>query len=315
MLPGRRRAEDPAGPRCPDHAPRFWFATPAGDTPTLRQGHPAPPHLACSVTLSFVIISLCVSIMVGTTAGLAIVVAVLRRRRHENVRWAGKIAHRLTSLGHPFKATDQGHAKGSIAGRNAVLARAPGPRTVAVVTLHLPLEDTTGPERPNLKLPEGGASHRFGPRWVQAWVDDGEVAAAPGLLTHTLSLAQAAERQQTAPWELFAGQQGLDFHESSRTVPCAMRGEVSGVPVQVHLEGVRSPPLRTIITAAFPRARHRAPGPVPMLPDVASLLTEDAEVGEDTVKLAFPGMVVDELEQRIADAVSLARALAGSARG
>ena len=146
---------------------------------------------------------------------------------------------------------------------------------------------------------------------------------APALLARALSLAAAAEQQQTAPWALFAGQRGLDFRASRQGESCAIEGEVGGVPVHIHLDGTHKPPVRTVIVAAFPRrsrAQVRAGKPSAgaagsMSLELADLLSryEDAEVGDDSIRLHLPGMVVDDLDERISEAVALARALASSA--
>jgi len=270
--------------------------------------------------LSTVLVTAAIVVMVlATVLGIA-VHRLLKRRQAEDRVWAEATAHRLTAMGNLFHTNGNHQVRGTVAGRTAVLARSTDGRIAAVVTLHVPINDADGPRRPNLRLPRDGSDHRFGRRWVQVWTDDATPAATPPLLARALSLAQAAEEQQTAPWALFAGQQGLAFKASRQGEPCVIEGEFGGVPVHVHLDGVQKPPLRTIIVAAFPRRRRTGPPP-PMggmeslAVDLPNLLNryEDAEVEDGTVRLRIDGMVVDDLEQRLNEAILLARAFASSA--
>jgi len=266
--------------------------------------------------------------VVATVLGL-VVHRLLKQRRAADKVWAETTAERLSKLGHPFSTTSAGQVRGSISGRTAVLARShngalPGP-IAAVVTLHLPLAHTDSelPSRPNLRRPSDGASHRFGSRWVQVWSEETGTEAAPTLLARAITLAAAAEQQQTAPWALFAGQRGLDFKASRQGESCVIEGEVGGVPVHVHLDGTHKPPVRTVIIAAFPRRGRSAArvgahptGPIgSMSLELANLLSryEDAEVGDDSIRLHLPGMVIDDLDERISEAVALAKALSSSA--
>ena len=279
--------------------------------------------------LTAVLVTMTIGLMVLATVLGLVVHRLLKRRRALDSVWAAGTAERLTELGHPFATTPAGQVRGTISGRTAVLARshkgaAPGP-IAAVVTLHIPLHQAGSslPSRPNLRLRDDGTTHRFGSRWVQVWSDDSGPQAAPELLARALTLAGAAEQQQTAPWALFAGQRGLDFKASRQGEPCVIEGEVGGVPVQVHLDGAHKPPVRTVIVAAFPRrgrasvhAEHASSSLAgSMSLELAHLLSryEDAEVGDDSIRLHLPGMVVDDLDERISEAVALARALAASA--
>jgi hypothetical protein len=189
-----------------------------------------------------------------------------------------------------------------------------------VVTLHVPLDHMDGPRRPNLRLPRDGSDHRFGARWVQVWTDSAEPSAVPPLLARALTLARAAEEQQTAPWALFAGQRGLAFKASRQGEPCAIEGEFGGVPVHIRLDGAQKPPVKTVIVAAFPRRRFRnassTGGSMETIAiDLPDLLQryQDAEVEDGTVRLQLDGMVVDNLEQHLNEAILLARAFASSA--
>ena len=278
--------------------------------------------------LTAMLVTATIGLMVFATVLGVVVHRLLKRRRAQDKVWAESTAERLTELGHPFAPTTAGQVRGTISGRTAVLARThqgtkPGP-IAAVVTLHIPLAQPTStlPSRPNLRQPEDGSTHRFGSRWVQVWADVPGPGAAPALLARAISLAGAAEQQQTAPWAIFAGQRGLDFRASRQGESCAIEGEVGGVPVHIHLDGTHKPPVRTVIVAAFPRrsrAQVRAGRPAgaagSMTLEVADLLSryEDAEVGDDSIRLHLPGMVVDDLDERISEAVALARALASSA--
>ena len=270
--------------------------------------------------LTTVLVTAAFSLMAtATILGLA-VHRLLRRRQADNRAWAESIAHRLTAMGNLFQVHNSTRVRGTIAGRTAVLAQSADRRTVAVITLHVPLKDAEGPRRPNLRLPDEPSDHRFGPRWVQVWTRDRSPAAVPSLLARAIALAQAAEVQQTAPWALFAGQRGLAFRASREGEPCMIEGEFGGVPVHVHLDGVQDPPVRTVIVAAFPRLRRKgarnAPGSMAALGiDLPDLLNryEDAEVEDGTVRVEIDGMVVDDLEQRLREAILLARAFASSA--
>jgi hypothetical protein len=270
--------------------------------------------------LTTVLVTATFSLMVAATIfGLA-VHRLLRRRQADNRAWAEAIAHRLTAMGNLFQTHNATRVRGTIAGRTAVLAQSADRRTVAVVTLNVPLENAEGPRRPNLRLPEDPADHRFGPRWVQVWTRDRSPSAVPPLLARALSLAQAAETQQTAPWALFAGQRGLAFRASREGEPCMIEGEFGGVPVHVHLDGVEAPPVRTVIVAAFPRrqrrdAKHGSASMAALGIDLPDLLEryEDAEVEDGTVRVEIDGMVVDDLEERLREAILLARAFASSA--
>jgi len=279
--------------------------------------------------LTTVLVTAAIGLMVLASVLGIVVHRLLKRRRALDKVWSEATAEKLTGLGHPFSTTPQGQVRGTISGRTAVLARShhgarPGP-IAAVVTLHLPLDQGEAelPARPNLKLPEDGSTHRFGSRWVQVWTDDPGPDAAPALLARALTLAGAAEQQQSAPWALFAGQRGLDFKASRQGESCAIQGEVGGVPVHIHLDGTHKPPVRTVIVAAFPRrgrSHVRAGSPTAgsagsMSLELADLLSryEDAEVGDNSIRLHLPGMVVDDLDERLSEAVALARALASSA--
>ena len=270
--------------------------------------------------ITTIIITAAVSLMLlATVCGLAVHRVVRLRRADERV-WAEATAHRLTAMGNPFHTTQRTQVRGQVAGRTAVLARAADGRAVAVVTLHVPLASSGGPRRPNLRLPQDETDHRFGPRWVQVWTTEADPAAAAPLLARALTLAQAAEEQQTAPWALFAGQQGLAFKASREGEPCAIEGEFDGVPMHVRLDGASKPPLKTVIVAGFPRRRLRHPirsmgGLESLTIDLPDLLDryDHAEVEDGTVRLQLDGMVVDDLEQRLQDAALIARAFASSA--
>ena len=271
--------------------------------------------------LSTVLIVSAVTVMVLAAVLGLVVHRMLRRKRADDLVWGEATAHRLTGMGHLFHANATGQVRGSLSGRTAVLARTTDGRTAAVVTLHVPLDTADGPRRPNLRLPKDGSDHRFGSRWVQVWTPDTDPAAGPPLLARALTLAQAAEAQQTAPWALFAGQRGLAFKSSRQGEPCVIEGEFGGVPVHVHLDGTHKPAARTVIVAAFPR-RRRSTGPVPGLGTLESLTVDlpdllqrykDAEVEDGTVRLHIDGMVTDDLEERLNEAILLARAFASSA--
>jgi hypothetical protein len=270
--------------------------------------------------LTTVIVSAAIALMVFSTVLALVVRYLVRRRRADDLAWAEATAHRLSSPGNRFQTHNATRVRGSIAGRTAVLARSPSGKNVAVVTLHVPFAHAEGPRRPNLRLPRDGRDHRFGTRWVQVWTDDGTVASTPALLARALTLAQAAEDQQTAPWALFAGQQGLAFRASRQGEPCVIEGELGGVPVHVHLDGAQKPPLRTVIVAAFPRPiRGRLkPGPLASmgagLPELLERY-DHAEIEEGMVRLHFDGMVIDDLEKHLNEAIQLARAFASSALG
>ena len=277
------------------------------------------PRSVGILVITTIVVTAAIALMVlATVLGLA-VHRLLGRRQADDKAWAEATAHRLTAMGNLFHTTRGTRIRGTVAGRTAVLARSPDGRTAAVVTLHMPLDSAEGPRRPNLRLPRDGSDHRFGSRWVQVWTDDRTPTAAAPLLARAVSLAHAAEEQQTAPWALFAGQQGLAFRASRQGEPCAIEGEFAGVPVHVHLDGTQKPPVRTVIVAAFPRRRRRGLRPTgPMasfgvdLPDLLERY-EDAEVEDGTVRLQIDGMVVEDLEQRLKEAILLARAFAASA--
>ncbi len=281
-----------------------WFGRDAANAGTMSD-------------LSSLLVTMALTLMgLATLLGVAVHV-LLRRRKKDEREWAESTAEALSSLGHPFAATSNGQMRGTVAGRTVVLARSIDKRVVAVVSLHLPLEHTDGKKRPSLRLPSEREGHQFGTRWVQVWAPVAEVAQTPALLARALSVAAAAEEQQAAPWALFAGQRGLDFRGSRHGEPCLIEGTIQGVPVQVHLDGVNKPPMRTVIVAGVPRNLRVTAVPGPMSLDLAGLLQKhaDAEVSDGTVRLHFPGMLVDQLDERIGDAVALARAFASSARG
>ena len=205
--------------------------------PTRRSPHYLRSLRSKSSLLTTVIIAAAVTLMLlATVLGLA-VHRVLRLRSADDRVWAEAVSHRLTAMGNPFQTTRRTQIRGSIAGRTAVLARAADGRIAAVVTLHVPLAKAEGPRRPDLRLPRGERDHRFGPRWVQVWTKDTDPSAAPPLLARALALAQAAEEQQTAPWALFAGQQGLAFRASREGEPCAEGAPVGAGGGGVEAEG------------------------------------------------------------------------------
>jgi len=250
----------------------------------------------------------------AAAAALALRLLRLRRQRPADAGWAREVAARLTALDGPFEVDGEGHVRGLLGGRASVFARTAQGVGVAVVRLQVPTPD---PEpgadgRAGLRLPPTPTGERVAARWVQVWQAGLRPEQAPALAARALSLARAADAQATAPWELYADQHGLNFRPSDARRPCTIRGEVGGVPVHVELTRTREPQVQTVIVAGLPRR-----GLGPALVDVGGLLQryQDAELVDDTVRIRIPGLVTDGLAERVADAVALARAFAGGARG
>ncbi len=258
------------------------------------------------------------AVLVLATAVLAGMLVHLRRTRPvKDLAWSGDVATRMGAAGDDaFRVDGEGHVRGLLHGRPTVVGRTADRRTVVIMRLTMPLGDPDAPERPSLRQLGGDEGHRFGRQWVQRWSRSATPADVPALAAETMGLARAAEAQAAAPWAMFAGQHGLAFHAGRDDRPCYIQGELHGVPVRVQLDGLREPPLRTLIVAGRRRIQRLqgsfgGAAVLSGVADMGALLSryDDAEIDENTVKIAIPGMVVDDLDARLHDAVALARAL------
>lgn len=262
-----------------------------------------------------VVLALVTALLAGTLIHLR------RQRPQKDPVWAARVCARMSaSNDEDFRVDGEGHVRGLLHGRPAVVGLDSQRKTVVILRLTMPVPDPEAPERPSLRGLPSPDGHRVGRQWVQYWRAGVDADEVPQLAAEALGLARAVEAQASAPWALFAGQNGLAFHEGRDNRPCFMQGEFDGVQVRVQLDGLREPPLRTLIVAG-----RRQRGRVQRIltgtqvltgaTDMGALLSryEDAEIDEDTVKIAIPGMVVDDLGERLRDAVAMARALARGA--
>lgn len=260
-----------------------------------------------------------VAVLVFATAVLlGLWVHLLKVRSARDLAWSGRVATELGRMGDaPFKIDGEGHVRGLVHGRPTVVALTGDRFAVVIMRLHMPIPDVDAPKRPSLRGLDGPEGHRIGQQWVQVWQARMGAAQIGKLVATALGLAQAAEAQAAAPWALFAGQNGLSFHEGRVNRPCFMQGEVDGVHVRVQLAGLREPPLQTLIVAGRGRPRRSETlgwGGADVLSgasDMGALFSRyaDADIDENTVKIKIPGMVTDGLSERLRDAVALSRAL------
>ncbi len=252
---------------------------------------------------------------IGAATVGTIAVLLLRFADRRRERWALEALRALRARGEHAQVDRRHHLRGLLGGRPGIITSTLTGRGVIALSLFVPQPDADPELRPSLNLPPAPRGHRVGGRMVQLWQDQLAPAAVPALL----------EEQATAPWASFAARTGLRFRPNRGPDPCALDGEVEGVPVHLHLEGLTEGPLRTVLLATAPRpgAPRRAParlgpgrrpliaalGARPLAPATLARLNRHpaAQVDEDTVQLKLDGMVTDALDDAVADLVALAR--------
>ncbi|MBL8616849.1 MAG: hypothetical protein JNM72_14665 [Deltaproteobacteria bacterium] len=262
---------------------------------------------------------------IGAATVGTVTVLLLRFADRRRERWALDALRVLRARGEHAQVDRRHHLRGLLGGRPGIITSTLTGRGVIALSLFVPLPDADPELRPSLNLPPAPRGHRVGGRMVQLWQDQLRPAAVPALLAEGLSLAHALEEQATAPWASFAARAGLRFRPNRGPDPCALDGEIDGVPVHVHLEGLSEGPLRTVLLATAPRpgAPRRAPVRLgqgrrpliaalaarPLSPTMLARLNRHpaAQVDEDTVQIKLDGMVTDELDAAVTDLVALAR--------
>ncbi|MFM2248586.1 MAG: hypothetical protein RL071_4661 [Pseudomonadota bacterium] len=266
---------------------------------------------------------------IGAATVGTLTVMLLRYADRRRERWALDALRALRARGEHAQLDRRHHLRGLLGGRPGIITSTLAGRGVVALSLFVPLPDADPDLRPTLNLPRAPRGHRVGARMVQLWQDKLRPAAVPALLADGLALARALEEQATAPWASFAARAGLRFRPNRGPDPCALDGEIDGVPVHLHLEGMTEAPLRTVLLATAPRpgAPRRAPvrlgpgrrpliaalGAQPLSPAMLARLDRhpEAQVDEDSVQLKLDGMVTDGLSEAVADVVALARLFGG----
>ena len=264
-----------------------------------------------------------------------LVVLGLRRADRRREAWAQQALHTLGNRGERVTVDRRHHLRGLLGGRPGVVTSTLAGRAVIALALFVPQPDVDPSVRPTLRLPRAPRGHRVGHRMVQLWQDRLDPAGITSLLTEGLALARALEAQALAPWAGFAAAHGLRFRPNQGAEPCTIDGEVDGVAVHLHLEGLADGPIRTILTASAPRpgGQRRPPprlgpgrrpllgalGTQPLSPATLARLDRhpDAQTEDDAVQLKIEGMLTDGLDAVVDDIVQLARLTSGqhSARG